>query len=198
MNFHKIIFKNYHKEILLSLLVSSIVGCGGGGGDSGAAAPVVEAPIAQAPTPIVTSTEAEVATTELIEEASGDYSPDSDKLDLKAGTSTELYVEPAFNFDSFKSVSFDITVTDHLNEPVQGVMLSISVIDEDITNFDDPLLQNKSLLTKVFTDANGQIYVTLEMSRSVGKVLLELHSLGLENDVIMPIDDSGTVIHHFQ
>lgn len=200
MNFHKRILKTYYKEILLSLLLSSIVGCGGGGGDSGAAspAPVVEAPVAQAPTPIVTSTEPEVSTAEFIEETSGDYSPDSDKLDLKAGTSTELYVEPAFNFDSFKSVSFDISVTDHLNQPVQDVMLSISVIDAEITSFDDPLLQDKSLLTKVFTDANGQIYVTLEMSRSVSKVLLELHILGVENDVIMPIDDSGIVIHHFQ
>jgi len=192
MSSHKNILKVFQTKVLLGLLILSIVGCGGGG-DSG-----TEAPVAEAPTPIVTSTEAEVATTELIKDTSGDYSPDSDKLVNKAEASTELYVEPEFNFDSYKSVSFDISVTDHLNQPTPDVMLSISVIDAEITSFDDPLLQDKSLLIKLFTDANGQIYVTLEMPRSVSKVLLELHTLGVENDVIMPIDDSGIVIHHFQ
>jgi len=204
MGSHK---KNFQTEILFGLLILSIVGCGGGG-DSSTEAQVVEAPapiatsteapVAEAPTPITTSTETEVATTGLVEEMPVDYSPDSDKLVDKAETSTELYVEPEFNFDSYKSVSFDISVTDHLNQPVPDVMLSISVIDAQITSFDDPLLQDKSLLTKVFTDANGQIYVTLEMSRSVSKVLLELHTLGVENDVIKPVDDSGLVIHLFQ
>ncbi len=206
MNSHKNIVKIFKTEILLGLLVLSLVGCGGG--DSSAEAPVAEAPtpiatsteapVAVAPTPITTGTEAEVVTTGLVEETPVDYSPDSDKLVDKAETSTELYVEPEFNFDSYKSVSFDISVTDHLNQPVADVMLSISVIDAEITSFDDPLLQDKSLLTKVFTDANGQIYVTLEMPRSVSKVLLELHTLGVENDVIKPVEDSGLVIHHFQ
>jgi len=207
MSSHKNILKFFQTEVLLALLILSIVGCGGGG-DSSTEAQVVEAPapiatsteapVAEAPTPITTSTETEVATTGLVEEMPVDYSPDSDKLVDKAETSTELYVEPEFNFDSYKSVSFDISVTDHLNQPVPDVMLSISVIDAQITSFDDPLLQDKSLLTKVFTDANGQIYVTLEMSRSVSKVLLELHTLGVENDVIKPVDDSGLVIHLFQ
>ena len=55
-----------------------------------------------------------------------------------------------------------------------------------------------SLLTKVKTNENGQIYINLEVPNGVDKVLLELNALGIENDIILPIDKTGIVVHHFQ
>ena len=172
--------KSYQANILIGLVVFGLFGCGGEG--EGEVEVEVESSFND-----VTGQEAIV-----------DYTPEPSKLLTKAETSTELYVEPTFSFDSYKSVSFDVSVTDNLNQPVNGVMLSISFIDMDVIEFDDPRLQDKSLLTKVFTNANGQIYITLEMAQSVSKFLLELNTLGVENDVIVTLDDTGTIVHSFK
>lgn len=182
--------RTYQTPILISLTVICLFGCGGGGGDN-------SAPVANE-VPIITTTVTEESTTEPEQAAVVDYSPDPVKLSDTAAASRDLYVEPMFNFDSFKRVSFDISAIDNLKQPLSDVMLSISVIDEEITALDDPLLQQKSLLSKVFTDSNGQIYITLEMALSVNKVLLELNTLGLENDVIFRVDETGVVSHSFE
>jgi len=177
---------NYKPYTSIIFILLSLLGCGGGGGgDSASPAPVVET--------ILTGD-----TTTGSEETSVDYTPDPNKLVITAKASSELYAEATFNFDSFKSVTFDISATDNLSQPLSAAMLLISVIDPDITAFDDPRLQDKSLLTKVFTDANGQIYITLEMAQSVDKVLLELNTLGLENDVIVVLDDTSAITYNFE
>jgi len=176
---------SYKAYTLIILIVVSLLGCGGGGGgDSTSSTPVVET--------VITG-----GTTTDSEETNVDYTPDPNKLVTTATASSELYAEATFNFDSFKSVTFDISATDNLNQPLSAAMLLISVIDPDITALDDPRLQSKSLLTKVFTDTNGQIYVTLEMAQSVDKILLELNTLGLENDVIVSLDDTGVIRYNF-
>ncbi|NQZ24142.1 MAG: hypothetical protein HRT53_19110 [Colwellia sp.] len=171
---------NYQLYALIIFLVVSLLGCGGGGGSS-------EVPV------IIT----EETTTDSGGEEDVDYSPDPDKLEITANASSELYAEATFSFDSFKSVTFDIRASDNLSKPLIGAMLLISVIDAEITAFDDPLLQNKSLLTKVFTDTNGQIYIRLEMAKSVGKILLELNTLGVKNDVILAVDDTKVITYSF-
>jgi len=178
---------SYKAYTLIILIVVSLLGCGGGGGgDSASSTPVVETVITGG------------TTTDSGEETNVDYTPDPNKLLTTAQASSDLYAEATFNFDSFKSVTFDISATDNLSQPLSAAMLLISVIDSDITAFDDPRLQSKSLLTKVFTDTNGQIYITLEMAKSVDKILLELNTLGLENDVIVSLDDTGVITYNFE
>jgi len=179
---------------VLSLIVICLAGCGGGGEGGGNSSQVASATLA----PIVTTAEAEVSIVELVPEIVVDYSPNPEKLSNTAETSAELYAESNFNFDSFKNVTFDINAIDNLDQPMSNVMLSISVIDADITQWDDPKLQDKSLITKVFTDGNGQVNITLEIAKSVSKVLLELNTLGVENDVILNVDETGVVIHSFE
>ena len=179
MKFIENIIVNYKSYLLMIFLVISSLGCGGGG--SATAEPI-----------IITE-----ETTESGGEEDIDYTPDPDKLGITANASSELYAEATFNFDSFKSVTFDIRASDHLSKPLIGTMLLISVIDAEITAFDDPLLQNKSLLTKVFTDTNGQIYIRLEMAKSVDNILLELNTLGLKNDVILAVDDTNVITYSF-
>jgi len=170
---------------LVSLALACLLGCGGGGSDK---------------TTGVSSTPTDTTTNPVViplEETVVDYEPDTEKLLNTAEDSGDLYVEPMFNFDSFKSVRFDINAVNNLNQSLSDVMMTISVIDKNITEYDDPLLQGKSLLTKVFTDANGQINITLEIPQSVTKLLLELNALGLENDVIYLLGESEIVTHNF-
>lgn len=126
-----------------------------------------------------------------------DYSPEATKLSSTASSSTDLYVEADFNFSSHKVVTFDINVQGIDNSPTTNAMLSISMIDANIVDFDDPKMQDKALITKALSDSNGQIYLTMELPNTVNQVLLELNALGVENDVIIKIDDSGNVVHHF-
>lgn len=176
--------KNLFNCVSVSLLSLLIMNCGGGGG--GDSSP--EQSQANTVTPIAPDTN----------NIAMDYSPDVMKLENTASTSTDLYVDQTFTFNNFKNVVFDIDVTDMQSNPLQNVKLSISKIDNEVTNFDDPRLAEKSLLISGNSNANGQIYFTLELPVSVENVLLELNALGIENDVIIPIDDSGVVLHHFK
>jgi len=169
---------SYQSYTLIIFIVMCLLACGGGGGSK-------EAPV------IIP----EDTTTDSGDDI--DYTPDPKKLQNTANTSSELYVEETFNFDSFKSVTFDIRANDSLNKPIIDAMLLVSVIDPEITAYDDPLMQDKSLLTKVFTDTNGQIYITLEMAKSVDKVLLELNALGITNDVIIALDNTKIISYSF-
>jgi len=77
-------------------------------------------------------------------------------------------------------------------------VLSISSILSEIEEYDDPRLQEKSLLATAKTDIDGQIDLILEIPKKVDNILLELNVVGIENDVIRFIDDSAAVIYHFK
>ena len=182
--------------ILFPLMLSSLLGCGGGGSSDNTqesnATPVAAVTTPSTPITAVTPTPIVPIPTPV------DYTPDPVKLTLSATSSTELFVDPNFTFSSYKNVIFDIDVIDFNDEPMSNLMLSISIIDNEIVDYDDPRLQEKSLLAKVKTNSNGQIYLNLEIPKKVANVLLELNAVGIENDVIFSLNDSETVIHHFQ
>lgn len=180
-------FKTFSSFIFTLPIFFLLFGCGGGGGsDSNQETNVA---------PVITTT---ISTTPIIPvPTSGDYSPDATKLTSVAGASKELFVDPNFTFSNYKIVIFDIDVTDANNKPMNNLMLSISVIDNGIVEFDDPRLQEKSFLAKAKTNNNGQIYFSLELPIRVSNILLELNAVGLENNVIFSLDDRGTVTHHF-
>jgi len=176
------------KLFIVNALVLVIASCGGGGGgstESSSTAPTPTPVVTPTPTPVVTPTPAV------------DYTPSSDKLTSAAQSSSELYVEPSFKFTNFQTVILDIFVTDATSQPRGNLMLSVSAINSEIVDYDDPRLQEKSLLTKRKTGTNGRIYLNLELSNNVKKVLLELNALGVENDVIVSIDENGVIEHHF-
>jgi hypothetical protein len=171
----------------LPLILANLVSCGGESSES--VAPNVTATNTAAPQ--------ESASTDTSLSDPIDYSPEATKLSSIASSSTDLYVEADFNFSSHKLVIFDINIRGIDNTPTSNAMLSISMIDADIVDFDDPKMQDKALITKALSDNNGQIYLSMELPNTVNQVLLELNALGVENDVIIKIDDSGNVIHHF-
>lgn len=173
------------KHFSIITFITLVVSCGGGGGSSTEVAPEI----------------AKIETDEDITPSTPavkSYMPDVEKLAKTAQSSADLYVEPSFNFTSHQSVIFTINVTDSEGNPIANKVLSISSIDSEIVEYDDPSLQEKSLLVMAKTDDEGQVYLTLEIPQYISKVLLELNAVGLENDVIRPIDDSGIVMHNFQ
>jgi len=186
--------KKLEKLFIVNAMVLVIASCGGGGGgssESSSTAPTPTPAVTPTPTPVVTPTPTSVVTPAV------DYTPSSDKLTSAAQSSSELYVEPSFKFTNFQTVILDIFVTDATSQPRGNLMLSVSAINSEIVDYDDPRLQEKSLLTKRKTGTNGRIYLNLELSNNVKKVLLELNALGVENDVIVSIDENGVIEHHF-
>ena len=127
-----------------------------------------------------------------------DNQPMAEKLDTKAGRSKELYVEPEFRFNTFKSMTVDISVVDLNGYPVSGAIALISNIPEDVLDLYDQRLQQKSLIGVVRSDDSGHIYQNLELSSSVKRVLLELNIQSENNKVIIELDDTRYISHFFQ
>jgi hypothetical protein len=127
-----------------------------------------------------------------------DHQPMAEKLDAKAGRSKELYVEPEFRFNTFKSMTVDISVVDLNGYPVSGAIALISNIPEDVLDLYDQRLQQKSLIGVVRSDDSGHIYQNLELSSSVKRVLLELNIKSENNKVIIELDDTQYISHFFQ
>ncbi|MFT4993893.1 MAG: hypothetical protein ACI965_000914 [Paraglaciecola sp.] len=176
-------FNQLFTLFLVLLTAVSISACGGGGND--ATPQSISAVVAASTSPPPSVPESQ------------DYTPEPLKLRAEAETSQDLFVEANFAFDSYRKVIFDIDATDVNSLPLSDVMLAISVINKEIVQHDDPRLQQKSLISMAKTDKNGQIYLSLELPQTATKVLLELNAVGMQNDVIISIDDGGQVLHHF-
>jgi anti-anti-sigma regulatory factor len=128
----------------------------------------------------------------------GNHQPMAGKLDTNASRSKELYVEPEFRFDTFKSMTVDISVVDLNGNPVAGAIALISNIPKDVSDLYDQRLEQKSLIGIVRSDQYGRVYQTLELSSSVTRVLLELNIQSENNKVIIDIDDTQYISHFFQ
>jgi len=126
------------------------------------------------------------------------HQPMAEKLDVNAGRSKELYVEPEFRFDTFVTITVDISVVDSNGNPVADAIALISNIPEDALDLYDQRLEQKSLIGVVRSDASGLIYQTVELSNSVKRVLLELNIQSKNNKVIIELDDTRHISHFFQ
>ena len=175
-----------------SLLLLTACGGGGGGGESStsssAAAPT-PAPTTQTETPAPTPT----PTTETVT-----YDPDPQLQLETAGSSDELYVETTFEFNTHKTVTIDVQAVDDTGAPLADVVLFLSEVPTDVTELDDPKMADKSLIAVFKTDGNGSIYQQIEVSVNVNNTLLELNTMGIENELIMPVGESMLIQHQFK
>ena len=173
--------------------VTLLSACGGGGGsssnESSTAAP---APVA-APAAPADSQESADETDEDV-----DYTPDAVALNSEANKSTQLYVEPDFTFDTHKRLTLDISATGARGQVLSDTLVSVSVVDSDITALDDERLQNKALLMVAKTDGNGELYRQVEIASSQQKLLIELNALGIENEVLAAIANDNYVSYQFR
>lgn len=120
-------------------------------------------------------------------------SVESDRLDIKAERSTDLYVEPNFNFQTYHSILVDIFVNDAQSRPLNEALLSISSIPYEVNDLSDELIVQKSLLSYVRTDGFGRVYQAIEVSNSVKKLLIELNIQGPNNKIIVDVTDKEQI-----
>ena len=135
---------------VVAAIMLQLAACGGGGGGANPATPI----------------------TINAEDSNSQYVPDESALSTKAATSDQLYVDPGFTFDTYKTISVDIAAIDSRGRPLANTLLFVSAIDSEITVYDDERLQQKALLTVTKTNADGRAQALIEAASSVSKVLL--------------------------
>ena len=190
------ITRHTHEMLLITfvLLISlSLVGCGGGGG-SESTPQESPAPVQTQNTDDNTNTDEDTGTETDGENETVSYEPEATKLEQEASSSQELYVEPEFHFDTFKSLTLDLLVTDYEGQPMANTMIFVSAIEPGVTELDSPKLANKSLITVLKTDSSGAVYRQLEMSQTVTNLLFEINAIGTNNEFIQDISDSSELL----
>ena len=178
----------FTKTLLLKFTVifclGSLSACGGGGGSSSSAPSETPAP-APAPTPVIDEPDEE------------DYSPDESGLDTEANNSEQLYVQPDFKFDTHKVITLDISAVNNDGQALANTLMFISAVDSDINELTDERLQQKALLTVARTNANGEVLREVETANTVTKLLIELNTVGIENEVLVTLADDNYVSYQF-
>lgn len=74
----------------------------------------------------------------------------------------------------------------------------ISVADSDITALTDERLQQKALLTVARTNTNGEVLREVETANTATKLLIELNTVGIENEVLVTLTDNNYVNYQFK
>jgi hypothetical protein len=129
--------------------------------------------------------------------AQDDYEADPTKLVTKAKRSSELYVEPAFNFDSHRVYTLDFSVSTAQGEPLSGVFVRVSSLPMGVEQVDDEALLEKALMTSLMTDQYGRAYQQIEVTKLQTNLLIELNMQIEGNQVIFDASQVDTVSYHF-
>ncbi len=164
------------------LVLTAVAGCGGSGGGSD-----------EVTTQPETTTNNDSGTSAEEEEDAADYTPDESKLDADAESSSDLYVEPEFQFDTYKTLTVDLLISNIEGAPMANTMVFISAVPADVTELDAPELADKSLLTVAKTDSSGVIYRQLEVSQTLSKVLIEVSAIGVENERLIDVPANNLI-----
>jgi hypothetical protein len=129
------------------------------------------------------------------------YAANTAKLSNQAGQSKDLYVEPDFDFRTYKNILLDLSVTDAQGDGVGGVMLMLFAVDEDSEDDKASTEQSqtkRALISIVRTDSSGRVYKQIEMSNSTQAVQIELNRQTANNTVTMQMQDSVHISHGFE
>jgi len=116
----------------------------------------------------------------------------------KASRSIEMHVNEHFNFTSHRNIRLDVSAIGDNDAPLAHAILRVYVVDDGVTTLDDERLALKSLLTLTKTDAAGWVEHTVEVPQTYKKLLLEIQSVGIEQQQIVPISDSDSLQVSFQ
>ena len=169
--------------ISLAVSLSLLTACGGGGGGGGNSQPGA-------------GSSSSSATENNAGESSTTYTPDGSLLLEAATASSELYVEPAFDFQTSNSIMLYITAVNADNAPIEYSRISIYLVPDSITDWNDELMDQAELLTSGITDLNGVFSRQLDVPDYGTQLLLVLDAMGFENKQLVAIN-SMTVTHHF-
>ncbi|KXJ62267.1 MAG: hypothetical protein AXW14_00345 [Alteromonas sp. Nap_26] len=179
----------FNKTLFFMLTVIFCLGilsaCGGGGGSNSSAPSETPAP---APAPVPNDPD---------ENEDENYLPDETGLDNEANNSEQLYIQPDFTFDTHKVITLDISAINADGRAIGNALMFISVVDSDINELTDERLQQKALLTVARTNANGEVLREVEIANTATKLLIELNTVGIENEVLVTLADDNYVSYQF-
>lgn len=167
---------------IITLFVSA---CGGGGG--GAAAPAES----------TSATPPAANGADDLDAVAPDYTPDGSLLTNAASSSSDLYVETTFNFDSHSLIDITIGATDSQNNPLRNTPLKLYQVPAHLTEWSDEALSSARLLGTGTTNAEGLFRRSIEISDKDSQILVVLETIGIENKALLPINGS-TIEYYFE
>lgn len=129
---------------------------------------------------------------------SDSYTPKSNKQRKRAGKTRDLYADNNFQFNTYKVITLDINAIDDSEQALANTLLFVSALPDEVEQLDDQAITEKSLLRVFKTDASGGIYAEIEIASTVNKLLLELNTMGIENEVIVTLEQEQVVHHQFK
>lgn len=124
----------------------------------------------------------------------------ADELQIKqitsAGRSTDLVVDPEFNFSNSKSVILDIIVSDDLNQPSAGVLLKVYAVEDPkrLKGVKRPL--KTTLLTVAISDATGAVQREVEIPEHYRDLRIE--KMVMSEDSVKQVRYKGQERIHVQ
>lgn len=121
------------------------------------------------------------------------YQPPSERLESRAGRSTELYVDPAFNFEMHKQVTLDLQAFNADGKPLANRFILIKGRSAS-ANILEP--EDYSLLAILRTDAAGAVYRSIEIGSDIAQLQIQLKAVGIENQHQVKLQQAGQLISH--
>ena len=113
--------------------------------------------------------------------------------DSKASSSRELAVSDNFTFTTYRAVTFDLTVDAGLVEMERYNKVIVSSVEPDITELDDPRLENKEHLFVARPDSLGRVYRTVSVPHFVKQLLVETQNNGTTVQQLVMLDSEESI-----
>jgi len=118
------------------------------------------------------------------------YQLPEQRLEQKAGRSTELYVDPAFNFQTQQQVTLDLLVLDSQGEPIANQLVFVAGSSVDGEAF--------SRLAILRTGETGALYQQLEIGSDIVDLEISVPALGIENRYQTGMQPGLVIQHTFE
>lgn len=125
------------------------------------------------------------------------WANEQERLGSAAGNSRQLYVDPLFNFETFKTVSLDLGAFNSDGDAYANAMIFVFSVESSGLEDSNPQFIERSLLAIVKTDHSGNVVRQLEVSDAVMVIEMELRVIGVDNTLRANLEDGLYIQHIF-
>lgn len=114
----------------------------------------------------------------------------------KASRSTEMVVQPDFNFHSHKTIQLKIQVADDAKQELAQAIVRVYLATDALLTAPKSEMGQALLLTGRTND-NGWILRQLQVPVTVNELLVAVQAMGVEGPKLVQIPESGEVVVKF-
>lgn len=125
------------------------------------------------------------------------YEPSTELLSQEAERSTDIYVAETFNFNTYKTVTIDVSAATPDGTPLADTLLFVYSIPSEVQELAELKPEDKDLLFIVKTNSAGLALVKQEINQNLDTLLLELQTIGIENQIVTKLTEQNLILHHF-